>query len=805
MLLRYGAAVLSVASAALITLLVAPVNSRVPFALLYAAVMVSTFYGRAGPGLLAIALSALAGAYLFVPPAYSLAIGADGLFQVSLFVLVATLIAALTENRRRAAEALAESEARFQSLVELSPDAIVVHSAGRVVFINTPGAKLLRASGVEEIVGRPVLDLVHPDYHGAVTERLRRLAGGEVVPAMEMKFLRLDGTEICGELTSVPFTYRGRPAVQAVVRDVTERKRAEQALREANERAITEYEHLLARVTGLAHTFGTARDLAAVFRALKDFAIASVPGSGIFISLYDPASQTRSPVYAWSEGEEVDVSSLPAMPMSNSPHSRAVSTGEVVVTDDFQTAMAGKPVAHVGLERDARLPQSSLVVPMSVMGRTVGAVEVQSTEPAAYRQEHAAAMLMAASLAAVSIENVQLLERERAARAAAEESNRLKDEFLATISHELRTPLTPIIGWAAMLRSGLLGESERERALEVIERSAHAQDRIVNDLLDASRIITGKLRLRLTLFDPRPVVEAAIETVRPTAEAKGIRIEAALAGAGVMTGDPERLQQVVWNLLSNAIKFTPGGGSIEVRLGGDDSYMEIGVSDTGVGIKPDFLPFVFDRFRQADSSSTRAYGGLGIGLSIVRQLVELHGGTVQAESLGEGRGSTFRVRLPRAAAQEAPPGESQLHAPTQVGAPPGDAPSLNGLRVVVIDDEAETLEMLTAILWRSGAEVRGATSAAEALGVLTQWRPDVLVSDIGMPGEDGYEMIRQLRALPEERGGHVPAVALTAYARTEDRVRALSSGYQIHVPKPVEPSELITVVASLAGRVNLAR
>jgi CheY-like chemotaxis protein len=258
----------------------------------------------------------------------------------------------------------------------------------------------------------------------------------------------------------------------------------------------------------------------------------------------------------------------------------------------------------------------------------------------------------------------------------------------------------------------------------------------------------------------------------------------------------------MWNLLSNAVKFTPSGGRIEVRLGGDDAHVEIEVSDTGAGIKPDFLPFVFDRFRQADSSSTRAYGGLGIGLSIVRQLVELHGGTVRAESQGEGRGSTFAVRLPRAALRAGPLGTSRMPPPEQFSVTPGGALSLDGLRVFIIDDEADTLEILTAILGRSGAEVRAATSAEEALGALTDWRPDVLVSDIGMPGEDGYEMIRKVRALPEERGGQVPAVALTAYAGAEDQTRAFSSGYQIHLPKPVEPSELIAVVARLAGRMD---
>ncbi|HYE63950.1 MAG TPA: ATP-binding protein [Pyrinomonadaceae bacterium] len=400
----------------------------------------------------------------------------------------------------------------------------------------------------------------------------------------------------------------------------------------------------------------------------------------------------------------------------------------------------------------------------------------------------------------------QLLTREQAARAEAETANRTKDEFLATLSHELRTPLTSILGWTRMLSAGGLDENKRDLALETIARNAKAQAQLIDDLLDVSRIITGKLRLDVHPFELLPIIEAAVDSVRPAAEAKGIRLQVVLdPRAGLISGDPNRLQQVVWNLLSNAIKFTSKGGRVQVRLERVNSHVEIIVSDTGQGISPELLPFIFDRFRQADGSTSRTHGGLGLGLAIVRHLVELHGGTVQAKSLGEGQGATFTVKLPLMIARDkgflARDGERR-HPTAEGGSLLPCPPVLDGLRVLVVDDEADARSLVTTILEQCGAEVMTAASAFEALELLEKSRPDVLVSDIGMPEMDGYALIRKVRALPAERGGRTPAVALTAYARTEDRVRILSTGYQMHVAKPVEPTELAAAVASLAGRIG---
>jgi PAS domain S-box-containing protein len=391
----------------------------------------------------------------------------------------------------------------------------------------------------------------------------------------------------------------------------------------------------------------------------------------------------------------------------------------------------------------------------------------------------------------------EALQSERLARKEAEEANRAKDEFLAVISHELRTPLTPILTWSRLLRSGKLDNAATERALEAIDRSTRSQAQLIEDLLDVSRITSGKLRLDVRPIELPPVVEAAVESVRPGAEAKGIRFEIVLdRNAGVVSGDPERLQQVVWNLLSNAVKFTPRGGRIQVRLQRVDSHVEIAVSDTGQGINPQFLPHVFERFRQADSSSTRAHGGLGLGLAIVRHLVELHGGRVRAESPGEGKGATFVVELPLAILHQ-PLTPDRIHPGAGQGVPFVSKPTLGGVRILLVDDEPDTVETLRVVLEQAGAEVRTATSAGDALATLEAWHADVLVCDIGMPEEDGYALIHKVRALAPERGGYIPAVALTAYARVEDRLKVLSSGFQMHVPKPVEPAELVAIMATM--------
>ncbi|HYG79816.1 MAG TPA: ATP-binding protein, partial [Pyrinomonadaceae bacterium] len=399
-------------------------------------------------------------------------------------------------------------------------------------------------------------------------------------------------------------------------------------------------------------------------------------------------------------------------------------------------------------------------------------------------------------------ERDRVLEREKALRAEAEEASRLKDEFLATVSHELRTPLTAILGWAHMLRTGQFAGGDTAKALETIERNARAQAQLIDDLLDVSRIITGKLRLDVRPVDPNSLIGAAVEAVGPAAEAKGIRVQKIVdTGIVFVSGDPVRLQQVVWNLLSNAVKFTPRGGRVQVRLERVNSHVEIGVSDTGQGISPEFLPHVFDRFRQADQGTTREHGGMGLGLAIVRHIVELHGGTVRAESPGEGKGSTFTVLLPVAAVYQNDDVRESVRPAAGDTLPSYECPDrLDGLRVLIVDDDPDTRELLKAGLGRCGTEVVTAASAGEALEAIAADPPDLLISDIGMPGEDGYELIRKVRALPPERGGRVPAVALTAYARTEDRLRALRAGYQMHVSKPVELAELVAVASSLVRR-----
>ena len=397
--------------------------------------------------------------------------------------------------------------------------------------------------------------------------------------------------------------------------------------------------------------------------------------------------------------------------------------------------------------------------------------------------------------------------REQAARQEAEAANRMKDEFLATLSHELRTPLNSVLGWARLLRTRSFDEATTARALETIERNAKSQAQLIEDILDVSRIIRGKLHLNLRPINLLPVIEAAIDAVRPMAEAKSIQLEQVLdPSVGRITGDQDRLQQIVWNLLTNAIKFTPEGGKVEVRSFRTGGKIQIQVSDTGIGISSDFLPYVFDRFRQADSTTTRAQGGLGLGLAIVRNLVELHGGKVFADSAGEGQGSTFTVELPLQDSPELEPnclerqalkldGNNSLRDTSATA-----SSALSGLRVLIVDDEPDVRDLLTTVIEESGAKVIAVDSVIEALKVLEQLQPDVLVSDIGMPLEDGYTLIRKVRDLEAERGGLLPAVALTAYVREEDCQSAIESGYQMHMSKPVDTTQLVMAVANLAGR-----
>ena len=400
-------------------------------------------------------------------------------------------------------------------------------------------------------------------------------------------------------------------------------------------------------------------------------------------------------------------------------------------------------------------------------------------------------------------ERAALLSREQEARAEAERASRAKDEFIATVSHELRTPLNAVLGWSRLLRTGRLDPAATERAMEAIERNATTQAQIVDDLLDVARIVRGRLKLDIREADLGAAVEAAAETVRPAASAKGIGLEIDVEeGAGTVRGDPARLQQIVWNLLANAIKFTPAGGRVWVQVRRLPDLIRLEVRDDGAGIDPDFLPHVFERFRQGDSSPTRAHGGLGIGLAIVRHLVEAHGGSVSASSPGRNQGAVFTVDLPTPLdAPRSPP----RTAPRSAGRPwhpPGEVPSLSDLHVLVVDDDDDTLDALRHLLEQAGARVSTAASASSAFQTLVGEPPDVLLSDIGMPGEDGVSLIRRVRGLEPDRGGSVPAAALTAYTQPSDRERALSAGFQTFLAKPVDPRELAAAVARLAGRIS---
>jgi signal transduction histidine kinase/CheY-like chemotaxis protein len=460
-----------------------------------------------------------------------------------------------------------------------------------------------------------------------------------------------------------------------------------------------------------------------------------------------------------------------------------------------------KPVSTPDVLTDARLEippalraqleqqpyRSVLALPLLSHDRVIGVLALGDRARRPFHPDEVVLAQGVVEQATLALENARLY-------AEARHANRAKDEFLATLSHELRTPLTAMLGWVRMLQSGTLQPALASRALEVIDRNTKIQAQLIDDLLDVSRIITGKLMLDLRAVDVAAVLEAALETVGPGAHAKELTIVRRLdPAAGPALADPHRLQQIVWNLLSNAIKFTPPGGTITVAAERVDPHVVICVSDTGAGIAADFLPYLFDRFRQADSTSTRSHGGLGLGLAIVRHLVSLHRGTVEAQSPGPGAGATFRVRLPLAPVR-------MTGARPTVPSGVDRFPPLAGVRVLLVDDEPDARELVAAVLVQSGAEVVATASAAEALDALARARPHVLVSDISMPDEDGYALLRRVRSLGLDRGARLPAVALTAYARPEDRARALAVGFQVHVPKPVEPAELVEVVARLAGR-----
>ncbi|MFN0087048.1 MAG: PAS domain S-box protein [Blastocatellia bacterium] len=683
---------------------------------------------------------------------------------------------------------LVAARTRLQELLEFAPDAIVLaNQAGQIVLVN---------SQTEKLFGYKRDDLLNQDVDILVPERLRNSDEDQVVVVHREEPLDLDedlyesympyaetrgdvsekveyilvdavGREFPAEITRRQIETEDGPMMMSVIRDISERKRAEAAVSEATavQQAILQHAgYLMISTTedGTILTFNPAAE-----RMLGHTAEEVIGKARL--DLFHDQMELEDRAGAFS----AEVGSL-------------VQSGfEVLVAK----ARYNLPNEHewTFLHRNGRrfkvtLSVTALRDPAGNVTGFLGIASDISERKAAEEEQYA------------------LLEREQEARKVAEDANRLKDDFLAMISHELRAPLTAILGWAQMLRSGALDRSSAERALLTIERNARSQAHLVGDLLDASRIATGKLNIESKPVELMSVVEAAVDAVRPSVEAKNLRMQIVLEPwVGPFNGDAERLKQVVWNLLSNAIKFTPPGGLIEVRLERLEGKALLIVSDTGQGIDPEFLPQIFDRFRQADSSSKRRQGGLGLGLAIVKHIVELHGGAIYAYSRGEGQGSDFMVTLPLVARAEIG-SDGNLWPERPDGQLETRSTSLRGARVLVVDDDHDTREILSVMLLRYGTEVRTAGSAREAVEIFREWRPDVLVSDIGMPEEDGYALIRRIRRFSADEGGETPAVALTAFAAAQDKEHSLEAGFQKHLAKPVEPVELARVVARILGR-----
>jgi signal transduction histidine kinase/DNA-binding response OmpR family regulator len=575
------------------------------------------------------------------------------------------------------------------------------------------------------------------------------------------------------------------------------------ALEQTARREAEEKSEALETVNRIGQQLAAQTDLTSLVQSFTDEAtrLAGAQFGAFFYNLVDDKGEWYT-LYTVSGVPRAEFDKFP-LPRNTALFGPTFRGERIIRLDDVkQDPRYGQNAPHHGMPRGHLPVTSYLAVPVvSRTGAAIGGLFLGHEKPGMFGERLEPIMAGIAAQLAIAIDNARLLDEEQRARAAAEAASRAKDEFLAVLSHELRTPLNAVYGWAHILRSGDLRGEAVTRALDVIMRNANAQVQLIDDMLDVSRIVTGKMRLDVRAVDLKAVVEAAIDAVRPAADAKELRLQVVLdPQAFGITGDPDRLQQVVWNLLINAVKFTARGGRIQVLLQRESSHVEISVSDTGQGIAPDVLPHVFERFQQADSTSTRRHTGLGLGLALVRHLVELHGGTVQAASAGEGQGATFTVKLPIAIARADEPAQPRPVSERLSQAPPTTGQALRGLRILVVDDDRDGLEMVATMLMNSGAEVRTCPSAAEGLDAMRAWRPDVLISDIEMPREDGYTFIRRVRALDGGAFARTPAVALTAYGRVQDRLRTLSAGFSMHVPKPVDPAELTIVVANLAGR-----
>ena len=635
------------------------------------------------------------------------------------------------------------------ALIESAEDAIISKTLDGIITSWNKGAQRIFGYSADEVIGKPITILIPEDHQDEEPAILARLRSGERIEHYETIRVRKDGTPIDISLTVSPIKGPKGEIIGAskIARDITEQRRARKELDEANERL---------RLALDASRLGDWS-----WDAKTDVLTLSETAARIFD--VPPGSHfTRTQMQNLLHEEDLK-SVIAAVDKALTEHRDYEVEYRIHHKDGSERWVLGRGRGVYGDD--------------GTVSGMLGFVQDISTRKTA------------------EVENARLYRQ-------AEESSRLKEEFLATISHELRTPLSAILGWTRMLRLGQLSEEHTTKALDTIERNARAQAQLIDDLLDVSRIMTGKLRMDVRPSDPNAFIDAAVDAVRPAADAKGVRVQKVVdTGAVSIPGDPVRLQQVVWNLLSNAIKFTPRGGRVQIRSERVNSHLEIVVTDTGQGISADFLPHVFDRFRQADQKTSRQHGGMGLGLAIVRHLVELHGGTVRAMSDGEGKGATFTVTLPITPFYQIDSSGGRVHPAARDLLPPDEGTDrLDGLHILVVDDEPDTRELLKQGLEYCGANVTVAGSANEAVDSLLVSVPDILISDVGMPGVDGYDLIRQIRELPPDRGGKVAAIALTAYTRVEDRLQALRAGYDMHVPKPVELAELVAVAATVARR-----
>ncbi|AUB35698.1 CheY chemotaxis protein or a CheY-like REC [Nostoc flagelliforme CCNUN1] len=897
-LLTYSVMVLAVMAALLLTRLLLPVFDPSVFTLFYAAVAISAWYGGMGLGVLAIALSVATALYFLIEPVYSFDfLSPNVLVRLTTFSLVSFLITALSSElrtARRKAETslklLQNSEMRFSRLAQSNIIGVIVTDMnnGSIIEANDAFLKMVGYTREDFAANQMNWREITPHEYLLLSERsVEELRTTGVCKPFEKEYICKNGDRIPVLIGSVLVRDTQEKVIGFVVdlseqqAALRERKQVEQTLREKEERLRLANERFelasaavncliydwnieqdtVERTDGLTRILGYSLDIAQptgnwwrelvhpedLQRVEEDAAIALANGDR-YAAEYRIRNQDKQYIYVLDQGIVVqrDGDGKPVRLVgSTTDISERKQAEKAVQASEERRQIVLNDVLH------STHPNADILIalgitayagqPLIAQGKLLGVLSFASSTRTRFTSGEIALLQATSDQVAVALERAQLMDSLQQQKEQLVQANRIKDEFLAVLSHELRTPLNPILGWSKLLQTKKYDEATTTRALQTIERNAKLQTQLIEDLLDVSRILQGKLSLNIAPVNLETAIASAIETVRLAAQAKSInlrftildfpaeryangyaqsndfglenshrnlesidfnnqpdnlksQIQVALPASQrcdpkfLVTGDSGRLQQVIWNLLSNAIKFTPQGGQVEISLQSVGSQAQLRVSDTGKGISPDFLPFVFEYFRQADSATTRKFGGLGLGLAIVRHIVELHGGTVKAESLGEEQGATFTVMLPLI----------NIHLNShQIDRQPDNSPDLNGVKVLLVDDERDTRELIAFILEQSGAVVTQTASAMEALRIMPEFQPNLLLSDIGMPEVDGYMLMRQIRAMSQEMGGTIPAIALTAYAAEADYQQAIAAGFGQHITKPVEPTKLLQAIANL--------